>query len=108
MSLFDLIFGSSPRYPHVIVYAQTIEKISALSLGREIRVVIDGEKQVLSGQEIKDMLERFVQGGLSLNLLEAKLKAIGLKGDQLEKRKWLMEKVKEAGEQREMDIENKK
>lgn len=93
MGFFDLIFSTTPRYPHVIVYSETIERIPALRFNREITVTRDGEKQTIDGQETKDMLKSFVHGGLSLNLLHDKLKSIGLKDSQLEKRKWLMDMI---------------
>ena len=90
MGLLDLIFGGSSRYPHIKVYGEIIERIPAFRFSRDLIVTLNGEKQTISGQKTKDMLKRFVQGGKSLNLLDEKLKSIGLSGDKLEKRKWLM------------------
>ena len=96
MGFFDLIFGHSQRYPHVTVYAENIERIPALRFKREIKVLINGEKQIIKEQKIKDLLKKEVKGGKSLNLLDEKLRKIGLKSEQWEKRKWLMDIVAAA------------
>ena len=90
MSLFDLIFGTSKK-----IYSSQIEKISASRFGRQVALTIDGQKQVLSDLKLKQVLLNLAHGGITISSLEEKLKKMGAINNQLNRRKEILEILKE-------------
>lgn len=89
MSLLDLIFGSSKK-----IYASQIEKIPASRFNRQVSLLVDGQKQILSDVKLKGFLLSLAQGGISITSLEEKLKKAGAVNNQLARRKEIIEIIK--------------
>lgn len=89
MSILDLIFGTGKK-----VYRSTIEGISGAVFRREVKIKISGQEKKLVGEALRDELARMAGGGISLTSLEEKLKKLGLKDKQYERRREIMRIIK--------------
>lgn len=90
MGIFDLLFSSPAK-----IYASRIDRIPASFFAGRYILRINGLKQVYEGEKFKAILKAAVKGGISLGKLEEKLKNMGLRGGQYEKRQKVLSIVKE-------------
>jgi hypothetical protein len=90
MSLLDLIFGSGKK-----IYASQVRKIPAGVFNREVKLTVGGKIDVYKESKLRDVLERMSQNGITITKMEENLKNMGLKDSQYEKRKYLMDLIKE-------------
>ncbi len=90
MSLLDLIFGSPKK-----IYASQIQKIPASVFNREVKLTVGGKTDVYKEFKLRDVLERMSHNGITITKMEENLKNMGLKDGQFEKRKYLIDLVKE-------------
>jgi hypothetical protein len=90
MSLFDLIFGSGKK-----IYASQIRKIPSGVFGREVKLTVGTKTDIYKESKLRDVLERMAQNGITITKMEENLKSMGLKDSQYEKRKYLIDLIKE-------------
>lgn len=87
-AIFNVI-GGGPK-----VYRSTIEKIPGNRFSRQVSLDIKGQKTVLVDYRLRDYLARLAGGGITLTSLEKKLKDLGLKDSQYQRRKEIMGIIK--------------
>jgi len=82
MGIFDLIFATSKK-----IYASKIKEIPLSQFNREVRLTIDGESGVYKEEKLRNILVGMAKGGVTLTKIEDNLKLMGLKNNQIERRK---------------------
>ena len=92
MGIFDTIVESISGGKKI--YRSQIEKIPGSRFARSVKIKIGDEAKRLDRENLRDKLSDMVAGGVSLKQLEKKLKKAGLEGEQYERRKEIIEIIK--------------
>ncbi|RLC38772.1 hypothetical protein DRH27_01435 [Candidatus Falkowbacteria bacterium] len=93
MGIFDTIVGSITGGKKI--YKSQIQDVPGSRFYRSVRLNVKDKVEQLEGEELRDLLAGMVAGGISLTNMEKKLKKAGLEGAQYERRKEILNILKE-------------
>jgi hypothetical protein len=87
MGFFSDVFGGGKRTPAIAIYGDNVRQLPGSVFPREVKLKIDGEVRTLKETALRDHLVSLCQNGITLTLLEERLKKDGLVEDQMDRRK---------------------
>jgi len=93
MGIFDAIIDSISGGKKI--YKSQIENMPGSRFSRAVKIKIGDEVKLLDKEKLRDALARMAAGGISLGQFEKKLKKAGLEGAQHERRKEILNILKE-------------
>jgi hypothetical protein len=76
------------------IYSATIKKIPGSEFSRQMRLNINGQALDLMGEDLRDVLAELAIGGVTFTSFEEKLKDLGLRDKQIQRRKEIMKIIK--------------
>lgn len=105
MGFFELILGNFS--PASKIYSADILRIPGREFPRRVRIDIKGQPTYLAGEPLRDFLANLAQGGITKTSMDKKLRDLGLKDNQYERRREIMRTITKKKVEQKKDDQKK-